>query len=83
MAFRNQNERSCTLGYFIIKHIEDNKLHSAVGIEKHPPHIWFIPDYEADYEVKPDTTPELFEEIKKNAFKMFRKHQRQTRKLLS
>lgn len=78
-----------TLGYFIIKHIEENKLHSAIGVEKYPPHIWFIPDNEVrdgkklDYEVRPDSTPELFEEIKKNSLKMFRKHQRQTRKLLS
>jgi 20S proteasome alpha/beta subunit len=82
-------KEAAALGYFIIKHIEDNKLHSAVGIEKHPPHIWFIPDDEkkdgkkVDYEVRPDITAELFEEVKKNAFTMFRKHQRQTRKLLS
>ena len=78
-----------TLGYFIIKHIEDNKLHSAVGIEKHPPHIWFIPDNETkdgkkvDYEVRPDNKPELFAEIKKDAFKMLGKRERQTRKLSS
>lgn len=75
------------LGYFIIKHIEDNKLHSAVGIEKNPPHIWFIPDDErkdgkkVDYEVRPDNKPKLFIEIKKDALKMFRRHERQTRKL--
>jgi 20S proteasome alpha/beta subunit len=62
-------KEASSLGYFIIKHIEDNKLHSAVGIEKHPPHIWFIPDDErkdgkkVDYEVRPDNKPELFQEI--------------------
>jgi 20S proteasome alpha/beta subunit len=82
-------KKAASLGYFIIKDIEDNRLHSAVGIEKHPPHIWFIPDDErkdgkkVDYEVRPDTTPELFQEIKKKAFKMFRNRQRQTRGLLS
>ena len=78
-----------SLGYFVIKHIEDNKLHSSVGIEKYPPHIWFIPDDEkrdgkkVDYEVRPDNMPDLFAEIKKDAFMLFRKHQRQTRKLSS
>jgi hypothetical protein len=78
-----------SLGYFNTKHIEDNKIHSAVGIGKYPPQIWFIPDDErndgkkVDYEVRPDNKPELFEEIKKDAFKMFRKHERQTRKLSS
>lgn len=36
-----------------------------------------------DYEVRPDNKPELFAEIKKDAFKMFRRHERQTRKLSS
>jgi 20S proteasome alpha/beta subunit len=80
-------KEASSLGYFIIKHIEDNKLHSAVGIEKYPPHIWFIPDDERingkkiDYEVRPDNKPELFTEIRKDAFKMFRRDERQTRKL--
>ncbi len=82
-------KKLASLAYFIIKHIEDNKLHSAVGIEKYPPHIWFIPDNEiidgkkVDYEVRPDNKPDLFEEIKKDAFKIFRKHERQTHKLSS
>lgn len=75
------------LGWFIIKHIEDNKLHSAVGVNGDSPHIWFIPDNEikdgrkVDYEIKPDTTPELFKKIQSNALKMFRNYQKQISKL--
>lgn len=77
-------EEAAELGYFIIKYIEDFRLHSSVGIAEYPPQIWFIPDHErddsgekTDYEVSPETRPAQFDRIKRNVLKSFRKHERQ------
>jgi 20S proteasome alpha/beta subunit len=76
-------ERVAGLGYFCIKYIEDYKLHSSVGIGDQEPQIHFIPDNERntgeekiDYEVNPETRPELFTRIKKDAIKRFNKNQK-------
>jgi 20S proteasome alpha/beta subunit len=77
-------ERAAEIGYFIIKYVEEFRLHSSVGIAKNPPQIWFIPDNEidnhgekTDYEVSPDNRPEQFEKIKRNVLKSFKKYERQ------
>jgi hypothetical protein len=76
-------EKAAGLGYFAIKYIEDFKLHSAVGIDKYYPQIWFVPDNESDevgekidYEVNAQTKPGVFERIKKDAFQRFKRQER-------
>jgi hypothetical protein len=41
-------ERAAEIGWFIIKYIEDHKIHSSVGVGKEMPQIWFVPDNERD-----------------------------------
>jgi len=36
-------EQVAEIGYFIIRYIEDNDLDNSVGIGKHKPLVWFIP----------------------------------------
>lgn len=76
-------EGAAALAYFIIKRIEDYQLHSSVGVGKYNPQIWFIPDNERnekgekiDYLVDPETRPEQFQRIKKDALKRFSKQKR-------
>jgi hypothetical protein len=71
------------LGWFLIKYIEDFKLHSSVGVNGKYPQIHFIPDNERnetgekiDYEVNSQTKPELFTEIRKDVNKRFNKQKR-------
>ena len=78
-----------TLGWFIIKYIEDYQLHSSVGIGSNYPQIWFIPDNETnekgekiDYEVNPETRPKEFKEIKNNVNKNFKLYHKQLQKLI-
>jgi 20S proteasome alpha/beta subunit len=42
------------LGYFIIRYIEDFGLDISVGLDKHKPQIWFLPDSGQDYQATPD-----------------------------
>jgi 20S proteasome alpha/beta subunit len=77
-----------SVGWFIIKYIEDYQLHSSVGIGVNYPQIWFIPDNETntkgekvDYEVNPETRPKEFKEIKNDVNKNFKLYHKQLQKL--
>jgi hypothetical protein len=58
-------EKAAEIGWFIIKYIEDHKMHSSVGVGKNGfPQIWFIPHDEKhenglkkDYQITPDEKP--------------------------
>lgn len=76
-------EDAAVLAWFLIKYIEDFKLHSSVGVNGGYPQIHFIPDNErnedgqkVDYEINPQTKPELFTKIRKDVIHRFNKQKK-------
>jgi len=86
----NDGKRAAEIGWFIIKYIEDHKIHSSVGVGKDIPQIWFIPNNEGDengqkrdYQITPTKEPLIYKRMKRRITKMYNENEKHLKNLIN